>query len=92
MKAHDRLLSEWFQELHRGSITLPRFQRFESWDFKRVDGLLNTILDGLPAGAALILNVDTREQFPSRPLSGHRRGRGFWPPRRGLLVPVSSSR
>ena len=70
MKAHDRLLPEWFQELQRGSITLPRFQRFESWDSKRVEGLLNTVLDGLPAGAALILNVDTAEQFPSRPLAG----------------------
>ena len=70
MKAHDRLLPDWFQELKRGSITLPRFQRFESWDSKRVEGLLNTVLDGLPAGAALILNVDTAEQFPSRPLAG----------------------
>lgn len=64
-KAKDRSLEEWFTELKKGAIKLPRFQRYEAWDRHRVASLLKTVIHDLPLGITLILEVD-KEQFQSR--------------------------
>jgi len=64
--AHDRFLPEWFNRIRSRQITLPRFQRFEAWGHSEVSDLLTTVLRGLPAGAALILEVGDEEKFRSR--------------------------
>ena len=64
-KAKDRSLSEWFSEIKKGAIKLPRFQRYEAWDRQRIASLLMTIIHDLPLGITLILEVD-KEQFLSR--------------------------
>jgi hypothetical protein len=64
-KAKDRSLEEWFSELKKGAIKLPRFQRYEAWDRHRVASLLKTVIHDLPLGITLILEVD-KEQFQSR--------------------------
>jgi len=64
-KAKDRSLSEWFSEIEKGAIKLPRFQRYEAWDRHRIASLVKTIIHDLPLGITLILEVD-KEQFPSR--------------------------
>jgi hypothetical protein len=72
MEARNRQLAEWFQKIGSGELRLPRFQRFgDAWDYGRVAGLLETVLDKLPAGAALTLEVDgDNEPFVSRPIEG----------------------
>lgn len=70
MKAKDRTVSEWFAELRAGRVRLPRWQRFEAWGPREVADLLEAILQGLPVGAALTLNVGDRELFKSRTLAG----------------------
>lgn len=67
-KAQDRTLSVWFQKLENGEIKLPRFQRFQSWDTKRIKSLLETITYNLPLGVTLLLEVD-EEKFISRYLA-----------------------
>jgi hypothetical protein len=64
-KAKDRALSEWFSEIKKGAIKLPRFQRFEAWDKHRISSLLRTVIHDLPLGITLVLEVD-KEQFISR--------------------------
>lgn len=64
-KALDRPVSAWFQKLENGEIKLPRFQRHQAWDKKRICSLLNTVIQNLPLGVTLILDVD-KEQFVSR--------------------------
>lgn len=64
-KAKDRNLNEWFTEIKKGAIKLPRFQRYEAWDRHRVASLLKTIIHDLPLGITLVLEVD-KEQFQSR--------------------------
>ncbi len=49
---------------------LPRFQRMEAWGHAEVADLLQTVLDGLPAGAALVLEVGDEVPFRSRPMIG----------------------
>jgi hypothetical protein len=66
MQAHDRTLPQWFEMISLRQITLPRFQRFTAWDHAKVGDLLTTVLDGLPAGACLILQVGDAEKFHSR--------------------------
>ena len=69
MNAHDRFLPDWFLRIKSRQITLPRFQRFEAWEYWKVAGLLTTVLRGLPAGATLILGVGDKEKFKSRTMA-----------------------
>ena len=56
-KAQDRTLGVWFQDIQQGRIKLPRFQRFEAWDRGRIASFLNTIINNLPVGVTLALEV-----------------------------------
>ncbi|TQF86695.1 DUF262 domain-containing protein, partial [Pseudomonas aeruginosa] len=53
----------------QGQVKLPRFQRFEAWDRNRVTGFLNTIINNLPVGVTLALEVGDQEKFESRYIS-----------------------
>lgn len=66
--AQDRTLHVWFEKVRNGDIKLPRFQRFQAWDKKRITSLLETIAFNLPLGVTLILEVD-EEKFVSRYLA-----------------------
>lgn len=68
MDAHNRPLIEWLALVETGQLKLPRFQRFEAWDHSAVTALIETVLRGLPAGAALTLHVGDSEPFISRHL------------------------
>lgn len=65
-KAQDRTLGVWFQNIQQGMVKLPRFQRFEAWDRGRIASFLNTIINNLPVGVTLALEVAGREKFESR--------------------------
>lgn len=65
-KAQDRTLGVWFQQIQQGMIKLPRFQRFEAWDRGRITSFLNTIINNLPVGVTLALEVAGLEKFESR--------------------------
>lgn len=56
--------------MRTGQIRLPRFQRFEAWSHNTIISLLETVLRGLPAGAALVLAVGDEENLVSRPVVG----------------------
>jgi hypothetical protein len=70
MDARNRSLSEWFTRISTGQVQLPRFQRFEAWGPREIDDLVQTVVDELPAGAALILEIGDKPPFHSRPLAG----------------------
>lgn len=70
IEARNRLLPEWFTRIRTHQTVLPRFQRFEAWDHSRVTQMFNTILQDLPVGAALILEIGNEEPFISRTLKG----------------------
>jgi hypothetical protein len=65
-KAQDRPLGSWYVQIQSGALKLPRFQRFESWDRARITGFLNTVIQNLPVGVTLLLQVGDKEQFVSR--------------------------
>lgn len=65
-KAQDRTLGVWFQDIQQGRVKLPRFQRFEAWDRGRIASFLNTIINNLPVGVTLALEVAGEEKFASR--------------------------
>lgn len=76
-KARDRILGEWYEQIRTGQLRLPRFQRFEAWDRGRITGFLNTIIQNLPVGVTLLLEVGDAPKFQSRfvttaPETGHR--------------------
>ena len=68
-KAQDRTLGLWFQHIQQGQIKLPRFQRLEAWDRARITSFLNTIINNLPVGVTLALDVAGKEKFISRYIS-----------------------
>lgn len=76
-QAHDRSLGAWYVQIESGALKLPRFQRFEAWDRGRITGFLNTIIQNLPVGVTLLLQVGDTEKFISRhivtaPATGNR--------------------
>jgi len=69
MEARNRKLEEWYSEIKRGGIKLPRFQRFEAWDRHRICSLNEMVIHNLPLGITLVLEVGEKEKFVSRFLS-----------------------
>ena len=70
IQAHDRSLPDWFTRIRTRQIVLPRFQRFEAWTHAQNTQLFNTILQDLPIGAVLVLEIGNEEPFISRTLVG----------------------
>lgn len=68
--ARNRPLPDWFARIRTRQITLPRFQRFEAWDRWNVNQIFDTVLQELPVGALLVLEVGNEELFISRSLKG----------------------
>jgi hypothetical protein len=66
IKATDRELDEWFVKIKAGEIKLPRFQRHEAWDRKRIASLLTVAVNNLPLGITLVLNVGDKPKFIDR--------------------------
>lgn len=70
IEARNRPLPDWFTRIRTHQTVLPRFQRYEAWGHANVTQLFNTILQGLPVGALLVLEVGNEEPFISRTLKG----------------------
>lgn len=68
--AGNRSLASWFAKIRTGEVQLPRFQRFEAWPARNITDVLQAVVDGLPIGAALILEVGDKKLFRYRPLPG----------------------
>ena len=64
--AQDRKLADWYTRIKQGQVKLPRFQRHEAWDRWRVKSFMQTVIQNLPVGVTLILEVGDKEQFASR--------------------------
>lgn len=76
IKATDRELAEWFVKIKAGEIKLPRFQRHEAWDRKRIASLLTVAVNNLPLGITLVLNVGDNPKFIDRYLETAPKTRG----------------
>ena len=70
MEARNRDLEKWLSLIESGKMRLPRFQRFEAWRYPTISSFLESVLNGLPVGVALILEVGDQDVFQSRPLEG----------------------
>ena len=70
VRSSDRSLRDWLTRVRTGQTKLPRFQRWEAWNHVNVSQLFNTILQDLPAGSVLILEIGSEEPFPSRLIEG----------------------
>ena len=66
MEARNRKIEEWYVKIKLGEIKLPRFQRFEAWDRHRICSLLEMVINNLPLGITLVLEVGDEEKFLSR--------------------------
>lgn len=77
MEARNRTIKDWYGMTQRGEIKLPRFQRYEAWDRHRIGSLVETVIQGLPLGITLVLQVDVgKEKFISRHLKSAPEGNG----------------
>ena len=69
-EARNRPLSDWTTRIRTRQTVLPRFQRFQAWSHSQVTQLFNTILQDLPCGALLVLDIGDEEPFISRSVVG----------------------
>lgn len=70
INAQNRSLPDWFARIRTRQLVLPRFQRFEAWGHKNITQMFNTILQGLPIGAVLVLEIGNEQPFISRAMKG----------------------
>lgn len=70
ISALNRTLPDWLTRIRTRQTVLPRFQRFEAWAHGDVAQLFNTILQGLPVGSLLVLEIGNDEPFISRTIEG----------------------
>ena len=67
MEARNRNIKNWYGKIQRSEIKLPRFQRYEAWDRYRICSLMEMVIQNLPLGITLVLEVNSeKEQFISR--------------------------
>jgi len=66
-EADSRRLDDWFHLIALRKIALPEFQRFEVWDREKIKAFLQSIVEGLPTGAILLLS-STKPLFKWRPI------------------------
>ncbi len=73
MEARNKTVEEWMQDVRRGKLRLPRFQRQEVWTPDRVAQFLTAILKQRPLGVFLVLDADPdAPPFETRPVAGIR--------------------
>ena len=71
MDTRAKTIKEWIDDVRRGVVRLPRFQRDEVWTPRLVENFLWAILKDRPLGVFLVLDVATNQQpFKTRPLKG----------------------
>lgn len=69
-ESNPRPVFEWLTEIDKRRLVLPRFQRMEAWGRSQVEELLQSVVDGLPIGAVLLLEVTGEPDFAYRALEG----------------------
>lgn len=72
IKADNQSIQQWLKWTQECSLQLPKFQREEVWNYKQVENLLETILNGNPIGCLLLLktNDPNKPLFKSQGLAG----------------------
>ena len=71
MDTHSRPIEDWINDVQRGIVRLPRFQRKEVWTQNYIRNFLWAILRKHPLGVFLVLEVDSsKPPFQTRPLAG----------------------
>ncbi len=70
IEARNRTLPDWFTRIRTRQIALPRFQRYEAWTYANITQMFNTVLQELPLGAVLVLEIGAEEPFISRTIVG----------------------
>lgn len=73
-------LYEILNNIHRGKIQLPDFQRGWVWDDNRIKGLLASIAKSFPIGAIMLLETGNDSvRFKTKPIEGVRSVNGIKP-------------
>ncbi|MBK6532955.1 MAG: DUF262 domain-containing protein [Deltaproteobacteria bacterium] len=63
-------LRDLLEEIQRGVLQLPDFQRSWVWDDERISDLVASVSQAWPVGAVLLLECGGDVQFKARPVEG----------------------
>ena len=69
-QTYPELLSDLLDQVTKGLIQLPDFQRGWVWDDDRIKGLLISICRGFPIGAVMTLSAGGEIRLKARPIEG----------------------
>lgn len=69
-KTNEILLKNLIEDVEKGKIQLPDFQRGWVWDDDRIKGLLASVSRGFPMGAVMTLSAGSEIKFRTRPIEG----------------------
>ncbi|MGL6196270.1 MAG: GmrSD restriction endonuclease domain-containing protein [Thermoguttaceae bacterium] len=69
-KTNDTDISEILQNISKGTIQLPEFQRDWTWDDERIRGLIGSVIDSYPVGALTFMQFGGDAKFKYRVIAG----------------------
>lgn len=70
MNADHKSIKDWMNDVGRGVVRLPSFQRDETWNHSLVSSFIEAVLQQRPLGVFLVLRVDPDNQpFLTRPVA-----------------------
>jgi len=71
VQAEHKAIKDWLDDVRRGVVRLPRFQRGEVWNAGLVSKFIAAVLQKRPLGVFLVLRVDPDNQpFKTRSIAG----------------------
>lgn len=69
-KTNDTDIFEILQDINKGKIQLPEFQRDWTWDDNRIRALIASIVESYPVGALTFMEFGGEAKFKYRPIEG----------------------
>jgi len=71
VQAESKAIKDWLDDVRRGVVRLPRFQRGEVWNASLVSKFIAAVLQKRPLGVFLVLRVDPNKQpFKTQSIAG----------------------
>ena len=70
MEVPSKKIEDWLNDIERGLVRLPDFQREQAWDYERIEKFIWAILQDRPLGIFLALAVDHNKKIETKFIDG----------------------
>ena len=68
MEVRSKKIEDWLNDIKRGIVRLPDFQREQAWEKEQIEKFIWAILQDRPLGIFLALEVSNNEEIETKPI------------------------